>query len=85
MTPKASKIYVFHLTVEGKGQFPYDMLRYDRCVPKTGDDVYNMNTSSLYLRQVHLQMYSANKNGPTKDRWESFGWKVFYQEPTTIG
>lgn len=86
---KASKVYVFRVTVEGRGTFPIDMLRYDRCVPRTGDDVHAIVMASiaerpLETRKVSLQMYSTSKEGPTKDRWKSFGWEVIAIEETTF-
>lgn len=82
---KASKLYLFRLTVEGSGDFPVDMLRYDRCIPFTGEDAHKVGAYSLEKRKVLLQMYSASKEGATKDRWASFGWKVISQEPFSIG
>ena len=29
----------FHFEVTGRGEFPWDMLRYDSCWPQTSDDV----------------------------------------------
>ena len=31
--PKAEKFFRIEFKVTGNGEFPYDMLRYDRCVP----------------------------------------------------
>jgi hypothetical protein len=77
---KTSKLYVFRVTVEGHGWFPMDMLRYDRCVPLTELDSNRLNwdgrVGNFEKRQVCLQMYSPHKEGPTKGRWESFGWTV---------
>lgn len=68
-------------TVEGSGTFPYDMLRYDSCYPRSDDDVTNMVTPQA-ARQVTLNTTSWSKTraGTTPARWESFGWKVVKQE-----
>ena len=74
--PKAAQAYRF--TVEGSGEFPFDMLRYDRCWPKDeSHDVVNMTSYSrdrfsLRKRQVEL----IGLNDPTSARWASFGWKI---------
>jgi hypothetical protein len=72
----ASKQITF--TVEGSAQFPFDMLRYDQCWPKSGIDIVNLdahNTGRLYdeIRQVTLV---TNKSKITPKRWASFGWEV---------
>ena len=66
-------------TVEGKGFFPHDMLRYDSAVPRDGaavsviarspDRVGPRTTDTVRLR-------SYNPAGPTIGRWNSFGWLV---------
>jgi len=71
-------ITMYEFTVEGKGEFAFDMLRRDRCWPKTETtDSVNIapyHRSALYkeLRQVTLVGLSP----PTEGRWESFGWRV---------
>jgi hypothetical protein len=58
------------VTVEGSGQFPIDMLRYDAAFPHTEPDSYTImetgKRSVCLLTQIR----------PTEPRWESFGWKV---------
>lgn len=82
---KLSKLYVYRITVEGKGHFPIDMLRHDRCVPYNDLSVSRIERV-LYdtTREVRLLMYSSNQLGPTFDRWASFGWHVTYQEEVNI-
>jgi len=64
-------------TVEGLGEFPLDMLRYDRCFPRTGMDCDSI-TYKGERRQVTL--VALNRDSylwkPTYGRWESFGWNV---------
>ena len=68
------------ITVSGSGTFPYDMLRYDRCVPATESDSYVM--AGTEQRKVTLIMFSSLRNGgPTDDRWKSFSWKVEEARP----
>lgn len=60
-------------TVEGRGAFPYDMLRYDQCWPK-----YERETIALD-RQTDLRTITLVTDAPTTPthgRWESFGWRV---------
>ncbi len=60
-------------TVEGYGEFPFDMLRYDSCWPKSeGHDSYALGNRDQ--RRVVLQTWS--ERGPTVGRWESFTWRV---------
>lgn len=56
--------------VEGSGNFPFDMLRYDLCWPAS-------ETASQLLalpatRRVELKGLKV----PTARRWASFGWTV---------
>jgi hypothetical protein len=63
-------------TAEGRGQFPVDMLRYDRCYPKTTNDAVALTGDQQ--RTVKLVSYrdTGFTREPTKGRWESFGWRV---------
>lgn len=66
-------------TVEGSHEFPFDMLRYDRCWPKTeANDSINLAHPMSYTRRTATrQVTLVSINGlPTVARWESFGWKV---------
>jgi len=68
-------MYEYYVT--GRGQFPYDMLRYDACWPVTSADAVKLDTgpSSGYgftLRSILMHSYRA----PTVDRWTSFLWSV---------
>jgi len=78
MATRTTKFTVTTFTVEGRGAFPFDMLRYDCCWPKTDDDVhalhYNEGRSALGLRTVTLVTEHDNK--PTLGRWNSYGWNV---------
>jgi hypothetical protein len=62
----------FTFTVEGPGNvtFPFDMLRYDLCWPKSETDS-GMLTSD-WPRTIELRGLKE----PTVRRWASFGWTV---------
>lgn len=79
---KASKVYVFHFTVEGSGSFPSDMLRYDSCFPVSETEARSIaRDDATGRRTIRLQRVGSNTNGPTERRWESFGWHVTACEP----
>ena len=58
--------------VEGRGDFPLDMLRFDMCWPRSADDAQAISGDGH--RFVHLE--TAKRMGITFARWESFGWRV---------
>jgi hypothetical protein len=74
-----SKQYRHTFTVQGRFPFPIDMLRYDRCIPKSEGDSGNIAWSfsqgavQTAVKVVHI----GEKNWkPTTGRWESFLWLV---------
>lgn len=74
---KAEKFYELHFTVEGSGDFPTDMLRYDQCFPKDSPDARAiLDSESDGRRSVHLIGRNSTDYYPTVDRWRSFGWTV---------
>lgn len=74
---KRTYFYEVKFTVEGHGEFPYDMLRYDCCHPLSQDDVNKLeNDNSREPRRVTLVSVKRCKTGPTEGRWNSFCWKV---------
>jgi hypothetical protein len=60
--------------VTGRGVFPFDMLRYDRCYPADSNAAFNMDRTQD-LRFVKLNSWLV----PTIDRWSSFGWSVGFE------
>lgn len=72
--------YIFSFTVEGAGDFPFDMLRFDRCWPATGHDVSQVTATfaadGAFPPKRQIKMASVQRGGPTVDRWKSFGWTV---------
>jgi hypothetical protein len=66
----------FRYVVEGVGEFPLDMLRYDNAWPATTLDVASMATESLFNATLRRQVVIHSYRAPTLARWESFGWRV---------
>ena len=67
----------WEFTVEGNGEFPWDMLRYDRCWPASEDQIVALapyHRGELFKNTRQVKMRGLNE--PTPARWESFGWKV---------
>lgn len=73
-------MYVTQFTVEGFGEFPVDMLRYDSCWPGRPEDAAAIIDHGDFRtrRAVQLVTAHATKGYPkiTDDRWSSFGWQV---------
>lgn len=63
-------------TVTGRGEFPFDMLRYDRCFPHGPQDVETMLEGNTGPRTVTLESAAY---APTPDRWASFGWSYQFK------
>lgn len=84
MNIKPEKIFTKIYTVEGTGEFPIDMLRYDTCVPvHEGDAIQIQRTFGEDRgkfdepRRVRIRKYSFLAEAKlTDERWRSFGWKV---------
>ena len=74
--------YVVIYKVTGFGEFPWDMLRYDRSSPYSAiRDSYWLNRSGEYRTIqliTHVESPSVVKKGsrPCRQRWDSFGWCV---------
>lgn len=77
-------IWVHTFKVNGKGLFPMDMLRYDRCYPAGPESVAAIvqRTSADGLSQperrdaVLCHVTSDRHWKPEDGRWTSFGWEV---------
>lgn len=76
---KTTKPYIFE--VRGRGHFPLDMLRYDECTPLREGDSLQMNESFFSRSSRDITLTSSKKYGPTKGRWNSFGWNVLPRIP----
>lgn len=79
--------YANEFVVTGTGEFPIDMLRYDRCSPVSQLDAshvissFNGNLDEDKELSVRLIRFTEGKgknyaDNPTVDRWKSFGWQV---------
>lgn len=70
------KLSLKTFTVRGKGTFPADMLRYDKCWPATMDDaaVIAEVLAMPVVGVVNIKLTTCIE--PTPDRWKSFGWHV---------
>lgn len=62
--------------VKGRGVFPADMLRHDRCYPVDGD--INMVTDPRIAKRplVTVVLVAPKRSAITTGRWKSFGWTV---------
>lgn len=64
--------------IQGKGEFPMDMLRYDSCCPNSERDSMLIADTFGRLRNGRwsICVRSASENKWTVGRWESFGVKI---------
>lgn len=62
--------------VKGRGTFPADMLRHDRCWPVDGDVHCVTNPALRRGEDVEVTMCAFNRRVITPARWRSFGWVV---------
>lgn len=62
--------------VEGRGDFPLDMLRYDRCWPRYEAEIYKFTRTDFSGRAPVRNINLEGLKRPTEARWESFGWRV---------
>ena len=69
----------FEITVQGRGHFPIDMLRYSQCYPKGAQDVENIESKTgraAGVRMVTLCLDHASVVAAHQCivRFDSFGW-----------
>ena len=62
----------FRYTVTGKGEFPVDMLRRNRCYPTDTMSACNMFSTETKKRSVALE----SDESPKIKYWNSYQWKV---------
>lgn len=68
-------------TVEGTGQFPLDMLRFDECWPQRIDDACDMGDADSESRtRIRRTIRLRGIKAPTPARWASFGWQVIEED-----
>lgn len=71
--------------VEGSGVFPFDMLRYDQCWPKsetTDSAAIERTTRHVYSGDEKVTLVGLGK--PTEGRWNSFGWRVVSETTRSV-
>ena len=68
--------YAFEFTVEGSGEFPADMLRYDHCWPASEADSRLLENPIYKPGRTRRVINLRGLTGPTPGRWASFGWTV---------
>jgi hypothetical protein len=64
--------------VTGRGQFPFDMLRYDQAWPADSDAASKLSAEESIYDRRSVKLYSYRP--PTVDRWNSFGWSPGIEE-----
>jgi hypothetical protein len=74
--PKTMKVFEWFLVVEGRGQFPVDMLRYDSAFPHREEDSAMCKPEHRERRRVVLCRRGVNESSGSAARWSSFGWAV---------
>jgi hypothetical protein len=79
--------------VQGSGEFPHDMLRYDHCWPESESQTPLLSSDPrLYpeshyreRRQILIERFiESAKERPASGRWRSFGWEVLEDTVETI-
>ena len=79
-------MYLSIFKVEGNGEFPFDMLRYDHCYPMHERDIHTMSyyPGERGLKKITLVSRCLTKEEanhiPTEGRWNSFNWRVVSRE-----
>lgn len=75
MRGKKKTVFEWLLVVEGRGDFPFDMLRYDTCMPHEETDAHRIERAGERRRLVLCRRSVSDTTG-TPERWRSFGWEV---------
>ena len=81
-------MYISIFEVEGSGEFPFDMLRYDHCYPRHENEIHTMchYPEERGLKKITLVSRCNTKHEadqiPTEGRWNSFTWRVVSREVT---
>jgi hypothetical protein len=71
-----AKVYTQKFRVIGAGNFPFDMLRYDRCYPTQESQSRSFDSGELRIVELEHAGEFLRDWSPTHGRWESFGWAV---------
>lgn len=76
MARKTESVSVYFVVV-GSGEFPYDMLRYDRCFPWLERSSHQLSYAHDERRVVRLESPNREPHWrPTVERWKSKLWDV---------
>lgn len=67
--------------VMGRGDFPWDMLRYDRVWPLSTPEPHRLDSDEAWGKVRTVEVAGL---GCTPDRWSSFLWSVVDRE-TAVG
>lgn len=70
-----------HFYVQGRDEFPFDMLRYDMCWPKDAIDAAKLTLTAGGRRTICLQ---TDGRWIAVRRWKSFGWSVLINQHNSI-
>lgn len=70
-------------TVSGMGEFPHDMMRYDRCEFASPEDRERAGKGYVHGPRRSIQV-TTEGNRLTHGRWESFNWRVSDGSETTL-
>lgn len=76
---------VTDFTVEGRGEFPFDMLRYSECYPVDGVTVSMLATAGRDTHRRQMKFRTATSMNVHARRWDSFGWKVVKADSERYG
>ena len=72
--------FLQYFTVEGEGDFPFDMLRYDNAWPELESEIHKLVPAPTEKygqpRRIKLLRFTFNGEGPNEARWKSFLWKI---------
>lgn len=79
---RTQKIYETRYVVEGSGDFPIDMMRYDCAYPERESDARAVLRHEP--RRIGLVQRSVHSNGPNIARWRSFTWRVVEVEGAAV-
>jgi hypothetical protein len=73
---------MYRYTVRGAGDFPWDMLRYDRVWPLTAPVPHRTEGKDTWstVRTIDVMGY-----GCTPGRWGSFWWTVMNEDNAVLG
>lgn len=72
--PKLVKVWTY--SVQGRGYFPTDMLRYDYAVAANTEAQLLIDAPTVEERLGARVVGLVGEVAPTVARWASFGWQV---------